>query len=163
VKNRQVVPVYVFGQNDCYGYWRLGPPLVPSRWVEALARRVGAAPLLLWGHRGSFVPKPVKLTVVVGRPMQLGRTTTGGAEGAGPEGAQEAAAAGAGAAVEPPAQGAQEAAAAAAAGAAGAGAGEEPSAEVVQQYLSRFIEEMRGLYERHKGKTEFAGRALEVL
>lgn len=69
-----VVPVFVFGQTDVYNWYRLGPPLFRQQWIEAFSRRAGFAPMLLWGWRGTPIPNPVGLTVVMGEPLEMPRT-----------------------------------------------------------------------------------------
>lgn len=66
-----LLPVFAFGQSEIYGWARPGPPLISQAAVEALSRRLGMVPLAMWGRWGSFLPRPVPMTVVVGPPIQL--------------------------------------------------------------------------------------------
>lgn len=64
-----ILPAFAFGQTAAYSFALPGPPLVPAAVVAALARRLGAMPLLLWGAGGSPLPHRVPITVVVGAPI----------------------------------------------------------------------------------------------
>ncbi len=44
-----ILPAFAFGQTDMYSWIKPGPPLVPQRAVEALARMIGFLPLLIYG------------------------------------------------------------------------------------------------------------------
>lgn len=58
-----LVPVFSFGQTDMYGYirpffdWPKG--IVPKAAWSKFARKIGYAPLLMWGAFGTFCPKKV--------------------------------------------------------------------------------------------------------
>jgi 2-acylglycerol O-acyltransferase 2 len=67
-----IVPAFAFGQTSAYSFWVLGPPLLPRKVVNALARALRCMPLLMWGAWGSPVPHARPLTVVVGAPISHG-------------------------------------------------------------------------------------------
>ena len=67
-----IVPAFAFGQTSAYSFWVLGPPLLPKKIVNALARALRCMPLLMWGAWGSPVPHARPLTVVVGAPISYG-------------------------------------------------------------------------------------------
>jgi hypothetical protein len=52
----QLVPAFTFGQCYAYKYWRLGPPLFPDKWVAAVAKALGFAPIFFWGKWGTPIP-----------------------------------------------------------------------------------------------------------
>jgi hypothetical protein len=65
-----VVPIFCFGQTDAYSFALAGPPLMPRRVAARLARALRFWPMLMWGVGGSPLPHRVKLTVVVGKPIE---------------------------------------------------------------------------------------------
>ncbi|KAK9903458.1 hypothetical protein WJX75_006146 [Coccomyxa subellipsoidea] len=66
-----LVPVFVFGQTDAYGWMKLGPRAVPQELAERLARAIGFLPLFMYGVWGTPLPRKVKITMVVGKPIEL--------------------------------------------------------------------------------------------
>ncbi len=70
-----LVPVFAFGQSDFYSYcrpfldWPKG--LVPRGVWAAAARRLGFAPMFIWGVWGTPMPRRVPLTIVVGKPIEV--------------------------------------------------------------------------------------------
>jgi diacylglycerol O-acyltransferase 2, plant len=64
-------PAFAFGQTDCFHYWRLGPPLFPKAVVNFVARKIGFAPMLLWGKFGTTVPFDTPVTLAMGDPIVL--------------------------------------------------------------------------------------------
>ena len=69
-------PAFAFGQTDCFGYLRPGPPLVPAAAVKWLASVLGFAPLIIWGKWGTALPYDNPNTVVIGDPIELPRIQT---------------------------------------------------------------------------------------
>jgi 1-acyl-sn-glycerol-3-phosphate acyltransferase len=69
-----VVPVFAFGQTDMLTWYRPGPPIVPEAALHSFSRKTGFVPLAMWGVWGTPLPKPSKLTVVIGKPIQLPKT-----------------------------------------------------------------------------------------
>lgn len=71
-----VLPVFAFGQSDMYRYvrpffdWPRG--IVPRGLWSRMARRIGFAPMLIWGWRGTPMPRRVPITIVVGKPLCFG-------------------------------------------------------------------------------------------
>jgi len=65
-----VVPVFCFGQTAAYSFALAGPPLVPRALAARAARALRFWPMLMWGVGGTPLPHRVKLTVVVGRPIE---------------------------------------------------------------------------------------------
>lgn len=70
-----LVPVFAFGQSDLYSYCRPFldfPKGIISRglWGK-MARRMGFAPMLVWGVWGTPMPRRVPLTIVVGKPIEV--------------------------------------------------------------------------------------------
>jgi hypothetical protein len=65
-----VVPVFCFGQTAAYSFALAGPPLLPAPLATRLARLLRFWPMLMWGAAGSPLPHRVKLTVVVGTPIE---------------------------------------------------------------------------------------------
>jgi hypothetical protein len=66
-----IVPVFCFGQTDAYSFALAGPPLMPRKWAARLAKVLRFWPMLMWGAGGSPLPHRVKLTVVVGSPIEV--------------------------------------------------------------------------------------------
>jgi len=66
-----IVPAFAFGQSSAYHYARLGPPLLPRRAVDMIARAVGFLPMYIWGAHGSPLPRPVPIHVVLGKPIRI--------------------------------------------------------------------------------------------
>ncbi|KAL4854850.1 Diacylglycerol O-acyltransferase 2D [Chlorella vulgaris] len=72
-----LVPVFAFGQSDLYSYCRLvfdwpkNRLLVPRAHWARFVRRIGYMPMLVWGWCGSFMPKQVAMTVVIGKPIPV--------------------------------------------------------------------------------------------
>lgn len=69
-----LVPVFCFGQSRVYGWlrpfidWpRAGPAALAA--VAAASRRLGALPMLVWGWRGTPLPRRVPLHFAVGAPL----------------------------------------------------------------------------------------------
>ena len=69
-----LVPVFAFGQSDLFRYCRpfLDFPrgLVPRKMWGRVARRIGFAPMLVWGVWGLPMPFRVPITIVVGKPIE---------------------------------------------------------------------------------------------
>eukprot|EP00270_Netrium_digitus_P016562 TRINITY_DN5960_c0_g1_i2.p1 TRINITY_DN5960_c0_g1~~TRINITY_DN5960_c0_g1_i2.p1 ORF type:complete len:330 (+),score=60.87 TRINITY_DN5960_c0_g1_i2:38-991(+) len=61
-----IVPIFLFGQNETYGWWR--PDGMFFRW---LSRQLGFAPLVFWGVLGSPLPYSSRMRIIVGRPIPL--------------------------------------------------------------------------------------------
>lgn len=59
-----LVPVFVFGQTDAYGWMKLGPPAVPQELAERLARAIGFLPLFMYGVWGTPLPRKVPPTLI---------------------------------------------------------------------------------------------------
>lgn len=70
-----LVPVFAFGQSDLFSYCRLfldfPKGLIPRRFIEKVARRIGFAPMMVWGVYGTPMPRRVPLTIVVGKPIEV--------------------------------------------------------------------------------------------
>ncbi|GAB4815313.1 hypothetical protein N2152v2_002359 [Parachlorella kessleri] len=70
-----LVPVLAFGQTDLYDYVRpffdFPRGIVPRHMYAKFARKLGYAPMLMWGVLGTFIPKKVPMTIVVGRPIPV--------------------------------------------------------------------------------------------
>jgi hypothetical protein len=71
-----LVPVFAFGQSDLFSYWRpfVDPPgkgLIPLKFIEKVARRIGFAPMVAWGVYGTPMPRRMPLTIVVGKPIEV--------------------------------------------------------------------------------------------
>jgi 1-acyl-sn-glycerol-3-phosphate acyltransferase len=71
-----IVPVFAFGQSKMFRYLRplLDPPhfgLVPKSLWARIARRIGYAPMIVWGLWGTAMPRPVALRIVVGKPIDV--------------------------------------------------------------------------------------------
>ena len=64
-------PAFAFGQTDCFHYLRPGPPLVSKDLVKTVARKLGFAPLLLWGYWGTTLPVDNPVTLVIGDPIHV--------------------------------------------------------------------------------------------
>jgi len=70
-----IVPVFGAGQSKLYSYWR---PFYdsPKGWISrkrwsAIARKIGFVPMVIWGWKGTPIPRQKKMTIVVGRPIQV--------------------------------------------------------------------------------------------
>lgn len=84
-----IVPVFAFGQSKMFQYIRplLDPPhfgLVPKTLWARIARRIGYAPMIIWGLWGTAMPRPVALRIVVGKPIDV-PLLGGDKQGASPE------------------------------------------------------------------------------
>ena len=70
-----LVPVFAFGQSGMFSYCRpfLDFPrnVVSLRVFGKVARRIGFAPMMVWGVWGTPMPHRVPLTIVVGRPIEM--------------------------------------------------------------------------------------------
>lgn len=66
-----IVPAFAFGQSSAYHYARLGPPFLPRRAVDMIARAIGFLPMYIWGAHGSPLPRPVPIHVVLGKPIHI--------------------------------------------------------------------------------------------
>jgi diacylglycerol O-acyltransferase 2, plant len=64
-------PAFAFGQTDCFHYWRPGPPVISRSLVKTISRKIGFAPLLLWGWWGTPLPVGNPVTLVIGDPIKL--------------------------------------------------------------------------------------------
>lgn len=80
-----LVPVFAFGQSDLFSYVR---PLLdwPKGWIprslwSRMARRIGYAPMIVWGLWGTAMPRQVPLTIVVGKPIRVPHPKKGGSSG----------------------------------------------------------------------------------
>jgi 2-acylglycerol O-acyltransferase 2 len=69
-----LIPVFAFGQSHALDWLRPGPPIFSEARVQQLSRSIGFVPLLTWGWMGTTIPKPVKMTVVVGKPIPAPKT-----------------------------------------------------------------------------------------
>ena len=67
----QLVPAYSFGQTRTYGYWRLGPPLVPKSVANWIGKMFAFAPIVFWGKWFTPIPYAVPLVTVVGKPIPV--------------------------------------------------------------------------------------------
>lgn len=70
-----IVPVYGIGQSDLYRYWR---PFFdsPKGWISKkfwarFARKIGFVPMLVAGVYGSPIPGKTKLTIRIGKPIEV--------------------------------------------------------------------------------------------
>jgi 2-acylglycerol O-acyltransferase 2 len=54
-----LVPVFVFGQTDAYGWVKLGPPLLPQWLTQRIASAIGFLPLFMYGLWGTPLPHKV--------------------------------------------------------------------------------------------------------
>ncbi|GBG77010.1 hypothetical protein CBR_g23340 [Chara braunii] len=61
-----LVPVFGFGQSHTYYFW-----LPKGQWFRKLSRMIHYVPMLYWGIKGSPVPVPGRMLVVVGRPIEV--------------------------------------------------------------------------------------------
>jgi len=66
-----LVPAYTFGQTRTYGYWRLGPPLVPKSVANWIGKMFAFAPIVFWGKWFTPIPYAVPLVTVVGKPIPV--------------------------------------------------------------------------------------------
>jgi diacylglycerol O-acyltransferase 2, plant len=92
-----LVPVFAVGQRDHYSWYRLPLPAY-------ISRKLGAAPIVMWGVLGSPIPHEARMTIIVGRP--IGTRIDGEIL-------------------------------------------KNPSDDQVQALLDKFIEAIKGIYERH--------------
>lgn len=46
-----------------YRWWRPGPPFIPQSLVEAIRKRIGFMPLMMWGRFGTPIPHKVKANI----------------------------------------------------------------------------------------------------
>ena len=51
-----LVPAYTFGQSRTYGYWRLGPPIVPKFVADWIGKTFAFAPIVFWGKWCTPIP-----------------------------------------------------------------------------------------------------------
>ena len=65
-----LMPAFAFGQSETYSYVRLGPPLCSEKTVSRIAAVIRLAPMAFWGRGLSFVPRRVRMKIVVGRPVE---------------------------------------------------------------------------------------------
>mmetsp|Transcript_1876 Transcript_1876/g.5480 ORF Transcript_1876/g.5480 Transcript_1876/m.5480 type:complete len:388 (+) Transcript_1876:286-1449(+) len=70
-----LLPAFAFGQTDMYSWVKPGPPWVPGRVVEALARWIGFLPLVIYGVWGTPMPRRVPVTLVMGAPIVVPHIT----------------------------------------------------------------------------------------
>lgn len=63
-----IVPAFGFHLDGSYSYW-----LPRGKWMELYSSWIGYFPLLYWGRWNIpyFIPRPKKLTVVIGRAIRL--------------------------------------------------------------------------------------------
>lgn len=63
-----IVPVYTFNQDKCFDF-----AISTNKFLVGLGRKVGFLPLLFFGFAGIPLgpPKPVALTVVIGKPIKI--------------------------------------------------------------------------------------------
>ncbi|CAD7696556.1 unnamed protein product [Ostreobium quekettii] len=66
-----LVPVVAIGQTNAYAIKRIGPPVLPKSLMDSLSRTIGFAPVYLSGHWGTPFPKKTRITVAVGRPIDV--------------------------------------------------------------------------------------------
>lgn len=66
-----ILPAFAFGQTYMYSWRAPGPPLLPRKAVEMLARGIGFLPLLIYGVKGTPMPHRVPITVAMGRPFKV--------------------------------------------------------------------------------------------
>eukprot|EP00882_Tetradesmus_deserticola_P003021 GHRQ01003207.1.p1 GENE.GHRQ01003207.1~~GHRQ01003207.1.p1 ORF type:complete len:330 (+),score=99.67 GHRQ01003207.1:30-1019(+) len=66
-----VVPCFAFGQSGTYHWYRPGPPLLSEASVQAASRRMGVVPLALVGRWCTPAPFNSRMTVVLGKPIEV--------------------------------------------------------------------------------------------
>jgi len=66
-----LVPAYTFGQSRTYGYWRLGPPIVPKFVADWIGKTFAFAPIVFWGKWCSPIPYATPLNTIVGKPLEV--------------------------------------------------------------------------------------------
>lgn len=70
-KGVPLVPAFAFGQTATYNYWKVGPPLAPTSFINWVARICGVQPLYPWGRFFSPIPNKVPITVAIGQPIEV--------------------------------------------------------------------------------------------
>ena len=66
-----LMPAFTFGQSEAYGYWRLGPPVVPRFVANWLSETFAFAPIVFWGKFGTPLPRATPLRTVVGKAIEV--------------------------------------------------------------------------------------------
>ncbi|KAJ7514989.1 hypothetical protein O6H91_23G067600 [Diphasiastrum complanatum] len=62
-----VVPTFIFNQTKIYSYIKLGY----GEWYNKFSRKVGLAPLWMWGSYLSIIPHRTPLYIAVGKPIEV--------------------------------------------------------------------------------------------
>jgi 1-acyl-sn-glycerol-3-phosphate acyltransferase len=65
-----LVPVFCFGQSKVYHYRK-----PKGTWYNRLSRQLGFAPMIFWGMYGTPFPYPHPITIVVGKPIEVKKTS----------------------------------------------------------------------------------------
>jgi len=71
VTGAKLIPAYTFGQSRTYGYWRLGPPIVPRFVADWIGRTFSFAPIIFWGKFCTPIPYATALNTVVGKMIEV--------------------------------------------------------------------------------------------
>ena len=71
VTGAKLIPAYTFGQSRTYGYWRLGPPIVPKFVADWIGKTFSFAPIIFWGKFCTPIPYATALNTVVGKPIEV--------------------------------------------------------------------------------------------
>lgn len=66
-----LVPAYTFGQSRTYGYWRLGPPIVPKFIADWIGKTFAFAPIVFWGKWCTPIPYATPLNTIIGKPLEV--------------------------------------------------------------------------------------------
>ncbi|KAJ7543047.1 hypothetical protein O6H91_09G023200 [Diphasiastrum complanatum] len=62
-----LVPVFIFNQTKTYSYVKLGH----GEWFNKFSRKVGVAPIWIWGEYLSIIPHRTPLYIAVGKPIEV--------------------------------------------------------------------------------------------